>query len=112
LEIKLNKIFAIYTRAYYSSSAINSVYVWELGEKIQDGFCVVILIKHKADSQKELDQGCWDSSNFVTVNFRGDENYNLIVEYKLTTTVILKLSTHNKICGNIDLSGSLTRQVI
>lgn len=106
----MNKIFAAYTKAYYSPSAISSVYTWELGNNLEDGFCTVILIKNVVTSQKGVDQGIWDSSNFVTATF-SREGGELKVELKLTTTVMLQMSAVHLHCGALNLSGSLTKQV-
>jgi hypothetical protein len=46
LEVKFNKIFSVYAKHYYSPSAISSVYITELGEKFEEGFLVIILIKN------------------------------------------------------------------
>lgn len=110
LEVKLNKIFAVYAKAYYSSSTISSVYVWELGESIYEGFCIVVLIKNQVDAVKDVERGVWDSSNFITVTFIR-EGEDLKAELKLTTTVILQMSSQHQNCGNINLSGTLTKQV-
>jgi hypothetical protein len=46
LEVKFNKMFKVYSKQYYSNSAITSSYLTELGEKFEEGFLVSILIKN------------------------------------------------------------------
>jgi capping protein beta len=110
LEIKMNKIFYIYATQYYSNSAISSVYLYELCNRIQEGFIVAILIKSTIESEKELNSGTWDSVNFIYVTFNQAES--LTVTYKITTTIILKMKLYHKHFSDLSLSGTLTRQVI
>ena len=109
-EIKLNKIFNIYTKQYYSQ-AICSVYVWALGESISDGFGVAILIKNIINIEKDINQAIWDSINVVNVMYQSDNDVIKKVTYKLTSTVNLIMNIKHNICGDINLSGSLTKQV-
>ncbi len=46
LEIKFNKIFSLYKKLYYSNSAVSSVYIYDLGETIEQGFICCLLIKN------------------------------------------------------------------
>lgn len=112
LEIKLNKIFSIYTRAYYSPATVSSVYVWELGDNREDGFAVAVLIKNSISLEKEVESGTWESSNFITVTFNNLNDGKGTIEaiYKLTTTLMLQMSFNHKVCGKANLSGSMTRQ--
>jgi capping protein beta len=109
LEVKMNKMFNLYATQYYSNNSISSVYLYEVGNRIQEGFIVAILIKNIIDSEKELNSGTWDSVNFVHVTFNQSEE--LTVTYKITTTIILKMKLHHKHFSDLSLSGSLTRQV-
>jgi capping protein beta len=97
LEVKLNKIFQIYTRNYYSPNAICSVYTWHLDG---DSFAVAVLIRNNIQLAKEIDSGVWDSINIINLSF-GDE-----VTYKLTSTVSLQMTFQG-----VSLSGSVTKQV-
>jgi capping protein beta len=110
LEIKLNKMFQIYARSYYSGSTITSSYCWNLGEKTEDGFGVSILIKNIVNLEKEVNSGVWDSNNVINVTFT-NEGDKLKALYKLTTSVTLHMSFDHKICGKVNLSGSVSRQV-
>ena len=110
LEIKLNKIFKIYTKLYYNENTIVSVYCWELGEKISDGFGVGVLIKNSVSQQKGLNNGIWESSNIMSVEFSGEKSKKLKAKYNLITSLICSMTFESKICGKINLSGSLTRK--
>jgi capping protein beta len=46
LEIILNKLFKIYTRFYYGETAVSSVFVWEQGDSIENGFACALLVKN------------------------------------------------------------------
>jgi hypothetical protein len=106
----MNKMFNLYASQYYSYGAVSSVYLYQVGNKIQDGFIVVILIKNSIESEKQLSNGVWDSVNFVYVTFNKD--INLTVTYKITTSIILKMQLQHKYFSDLSLSGSLTRQVL
>ena len=105
LEESFNQIFKNYAKAYYSSSSNYSVYCWDLGDNPSDGFGVAVLIKHSV-SGESMHNGLWDSSNVISVNFsEGGKK----AKYNLITTVNLTMAFSNKTCGNVSLSGSLTR---
>jgi capping protein beta len=61
------------------------------------------------DKKKGLESGIWDTINFVNVKFQNEGS--LKATYKLTTTVILQMSLNHNVCGAVDLSGSITKQV-
>jgi capping protein beta len=111
LEVKLNKIFAHYARSYYSPTAICSCYCWEIGDTIEEGFEVGVIIKNKVNLEKEIDSGIWDSSNIVNVTFIKEDGDKLKAVYKLTTSVSLQMYFDHKTCGKINLSGTVSRQV-
>src|SRR5690606_8327319 len=90
-------------------SAICSVYLYETGNKIKDGFIAAILIKNSITNEKRLENGCWDSVNFVYVTFSGRDE--IIVNYKLTTTILLNMNFDKEYFTELSLSGTLTRQV-
>jgi len=109
LEIKFNKMFPHYAKNYYGNQAICSVFLTEIGEKIEEGFIATILIKNSIESKKEVEKGAWDSINFVNVEFH-KEGDKIKVNYKLTLTIILQMSFKHPVCGHVDLSGTLTKQ--
>jgi len=102
-------MFSIYSSLYYSSNTVCSVYVWDLGNSIQEGFIVSVLIKNSTEFEKKLNSGIWDSINFIHVTFAKDDV--LTVSYKLTTTIILKMNLDHHNFSNLSLSGTFTRQV-
>lgn len=111
LEVKLNKIFGLYSKSYYSPTTIASVYCWELGPEIEDGFAVCAAFKNEVKYEKEINAGRWDSTNLVNVSFEKDDSNNISVIFKLTTTVILHMSFNHPSCGNVILVGTVGRQV-
>lgn len=112
LEIKLNQMFHLYVLQYYSQGALSSVYLYEVGSNIKDGFIVAVLIKSSIEAEKQLSNGVWDSINFIYVTFNKGKGSTLSVTYKLTTTIILKMVLQHKNFTELSLSGSLTRQVV
>jgi capping protein beta len=108
-ELKLNKMFNLYTKQYYSPTTISSAYVWGLGEEISEGFAVAVLIKNKLDVENNIDNATWDSINVLNVTFSGDNEKSVI--YKLTSSINLTMHFRHNVCGNVNLSGTLCRQV-
>ena len=78
LEIKLNKMFQLYARQYYSPTTICSVYVWGLGEDVSEGFAVAVLIKNKLDVESNIDTATWDSVNVLNITFSGEGENNSV----------------------------------
>jgi len=111
LEIIMNRMFKEYARLYYGNSAITSVYVWEHGESIESGFYCALLVKNIVNSVKGLEKAEWDSVNLVNIYFASEKekaSEKIKVTYKIYSNVIFKFKLA-KI--NIELSGSLSRQV-
>ncbi|MED6118235.1 hypothetical protein PIB30_000861 [Stylosanthes scabra] len=107
LEIEANDIFAIYRDQYYEGG-ISSVYVWE---DDNDGFVACFLIKKDGSKTGQgrrgyLEEGAWDAIHVIEVGPE-DENTN----YRLTSTVMLTLTTDNESSGTFSLSGSIRRQM-
>lgn len=104
-------------RRYYEGG-ISSVYFWDL----DDGFAGVVLLKKgNANFNPQLsfsliypniaipkgqNDGAWDSIHVFEAIDRARTAH-----YKLTSTVILRLSTKNDALGDMDLSGNMTRQI-
>lgn len=109
LEEKLNTIFQLYVKTYYSSSGHYSVYCWDLGENIQEGFGVAILIKNST-SQSSNNEGTWDSNNSITVKFN-EKGGKIYADYNLITNVTLTMAFSNQICGKVHLSGTVSHSV-
>ena len=109
LEETLNKMFKIYVKLYYSPSTICSVYCWELGETLANGYGVGVFIKSSLNDEGKKHNGSWDSSNIITVTFEEDEFEKKTAKYHLISTVNLAMSFENKNCGKVCLSGTITR---
>lgn len=100
MEIRANEAFDIYRDLYYEGG-VSSVYFWNL----DDGFAGVVLLK-KSSPQGGSSQGVWDSIHVFEASERGRTT-----NYRLTSTVILSLSSSNNTLGELDLSGNMTRQI-
>ena len=109
LEETLNKMFKIYVRLYYTPSTLCSVYCWELGETLSEGYGVAVLIKNTLTDQKKINTGSWDSSNLITVTFEDESSGKKKAKYNLISTVNLAMSFNSKICGKVCLSGTIAR---
>ncbi|KAH0976368.1 hypothetical protein GBA52_026087 [Prunus armeniaca] len=108
LEIEANDIFAIYRDQYYEGG-ISSVYMWE-----DDNECFVGCFLIKKDGSKTgqgrrgyLQEGAWDAIHVIEV---GPEEEGTS-HYRLTSTVMLSLTTDNESSGTFNLSGSIRRQM-
>ena len=108
LEELLNKMFKIYIKHYYSPTTLCSVYCWELGDNLSDGYGVAVLIKNSLTHQKKINTGSWDSSNLITVTF-DNEGGKKKAKYNLISTVNLAMSFESQICGKVCLSGTIAR---
>ncbi|RFU36066.1 hypothetical protein B7463_g278, partial [Scytalidium lignicola] len=100
MEIKANEAFDVYRELYYEGG-VSSVYLWDL----DDGFAGVVLLKKVATPSRKS-EGAWDSIHVFEVVDRARTAH-----YKLTSTVILHLSTGSEALGDMDLSGNMTRQI-
>ncbi|KAL1869315.1 hypothetical protein VTK73DRAFT_3182 [Phialemonium thermophilum] len=100
MEIKANEAFDVYRELYYEGG-VSSVYLWDQ----DDGFAGVVLLK-KSSPQDGTTQGVWDSIHVFEATERGRTT-----NYRLTSTVILSLSSTANTLGELDLSGNMTRQV-
>ena len=106
---------------YYSNSAVSSVYVFDIGETIEQGFICCLLIKNsKIDfildvkNLKSSQNSFLDSINIVNVKFfkeKEKEHDKIKVLYKLTSTMILSINFQSNSINNGDISINLTKQV-
>ena len=116
-EVKVNKAFSEYTKQYYGSTALCSCFVWELEQSntntpsYENGFCIGVVIKNQIKNTKNVDGGCWDSSNLVVVKFDHNKDNKLTATYTLTTTVMFNVGLNNKNLGDVAFSGSNTKMV-
>ena len=44
LEVAFNDIYSLYAKLYYGNDAVSSVYVWEQGDSLENGFYIGLLI--------------------------------------------------------------------
>ena len=109
LEELLNKMFKLYIKHYYSLTTIYSVYCWELGSSLANGYGVAVLIKNETSHEKKITAGIWDSTNLITVRFENDPSGKKKAKYSLITTVNLAMRFNSPICGAVGLSGTVTR---
>ena len=109
LEELLNKMFKLYIKHYYSTTTVCSVYCWELGDSLADGYGVAVLIKNSLTHQKKINTGSWDSSNLITVTFDNEASGKKKAKYNLISTVNLAMSFESKVCGKVCLSGTIAR---
>lgn len=103
LEIQANEVFDSYRHLYYEGG-VSSVYFWELDD---NSFAGCFLVKKDVTEKKRaVSSGCWDSIHVIEANTQGSE-----CSYRLTTTVMLSMTVPNHEAGDVNLSGSLTRQM-
>ena len=53
LEELLNKMFKLYNKHYFLPTTLCSIYCWELGDSLVNGYGVAILIKNSLTHQKK-----------------------------------------------------------
>ncbi|KAF8519548.1 F-actin capping protein [Gautieria morchelliformis] len=102
LEITANEAFDTYREMYYEGG-VSSVFLWDLDD---GGFAGVVLLKkvlNPTDSSQP--SGSWDSIHVFEASERGRQAH-----YKLTSTIMLQLVTTGDSAGEVNLSGSMTRQ--
>ncbi|XP_050105423.1 probable F-actin-capping protein subunit beta isoform X3 [Malus sylvestris] len=108
LEVEANDIFAIFRDQYYEGG-ISSVYMWE---DVNEGFVGCFLIKKDGSKTGQgrrgyLQEGPWDAIHVIEV---GPEEEGT-AHYRLTSTVMLPLTTDNESSGTFTLSGSIRRHM-
>ncbi|KAI8055792.1 F-actin-capping protein subunit beta [Syncephalis plumigaleata] len=109
LEVIANEAFDTYREMYFEGG-ISSVYFWDMDMGFA-GVCHMLydytlslkVIKLNDDSSAIT--GAWDSIHVFETNQRTRSAH-----YKLTSTVMLYTKTENAALGQMNLSGSLTRQ--
>ncbi|KAL1935181.1 hypothetical protein VTP01DRAFT_4321 [Rhizomucor pusillus] len=99
LEVAANDAFDTYREMYYEGG-VSSVYTFDIDDK----FAVVVLIKKVGDGVRRM-KGAWDSIHVFEVQERGRNAH-----YRLTSTIMLYMITNGQELGNVNLSGSMTRQ--
>jgi len=106
LEVEANKIFDVYRKMYFEGG-YSSVYFFDTEERDDKAFGSCFLIHKDVDRDKGVEKGWWDSIHVFEVN----EDKKGIFNYKLTTTVMVSMIMSDKgTLGDVDLSGSMTKQ--
>ncbi|KZS94183.1 F-actin capping protein beta subunit [Sistotremastrum niveocremeum HHB9708] len=102
LEVAANEAFDTYRELYFEGG-VSSVFLWELED---GGFAGVVLLKKVLNpSTASEPSGSWDSIHVFEAVERGRNAH-----YKLTSTIMLQLVTRSPGTGEVNLSGSMTRQ--
>lgn len=110
----------------YYEGGTSSVYFWDL----DDGFAGVVLLKKSTccillgtyDCRPNEKRSLTATRGIATPKGKGEGEWDSIhvfeaidrartAHYKLTSTVILRLSTESDALGEMDLSGNMTRQI-
>jgi len=108
LEVEANKVFDVYRHLYFEGG-VSSVYMWNLDENNDDRFAACFCIQKEAEGDKDLQgfKGQWSSVHVFEVLNSGKKDE---FDYKLTSTVLVSMPLQLKGLGDIDLSGSITKQ--
>ncbi|KIM33640.1 hypothetical protein M408DRAFT_158156 [Serendipita vermifera MAFF 305830] len=111
LEIAANDAFDTYREMYYEGG-VSSVFLWDQDD---GGFAGVVLFKKiinpdqnpsgEEEEKAENSTGSWQSIHVFEASERGRSAH-----YKLTSTIMLEMVTKTGEAGDVNLSGSLTRQ--
>jgi len=102
LEEEANYLFDKYRHLYFEGGH-SSVYMWDLDE---GNFAACFLIRKDVGEVRGLQGGAWNSIHVFEVQDKGNDQFL----YKLTTTVIVEMAVDNDTVGEVDLSGSMTKQ--
>merc|ERR1712048_1261081 len=107
LEIEANKVFDVYRHQYFEGG-VSSVFMWDLDVNA-GSFAACFCIQKDSQGAKDLKgfKGNWSSVHVFEVNNGGKED---TFNYKLTSTVLVSMPMNVKGLGDIDLSGSVTKQ--
>jgi len=109
LESKCNAVFDTYRQLYYEGG-VSSAYLWDQDEEASFAGCFLIK-KEVIEPQRRVNQGSWDAIHVVEViPSKGATLSKGTFTYKLTSTVMLSMTTEKGNAGAVILSGSLTRQ--
>ena len=122
LEVAANEALDAYKEAYYGLAAASSAYFWELEG---GAFATCWLIKKDAAAGGGGGggvSGAWDAIHVCEVGRAGAEQGADAFRYKLTSTVLLTIALDETAAGGgggggggvgaLDLSGSLTKQLV
>jgi capping protein beta len=107
LEIEANNVFEIYRHQYFEGG-VSSVYMWDM----DDGFAACFCIRKDAEGAKDLKdfKGSWSSVHVFEVTPNKKAKVKDSFTYRLTSTVLVSMPLDIGGLGEIDLSGSITKQ--
>ena len=128
LELQANDAFETYLKLYYDTG-YTSTYMWDLEEgssnALPNSFAGVVLFKKGSctdlpdtseldgpvDAEASGTLGAWDSIHVFEVGVQETSAGAQTARYKLSSSVMLTLKRRDSASvGEVDLSGSLTRQ--
>lgn len=104
VEIKANEVFNEYRRLYYSDG-ISSVYLWDTNP---NEFAGAFLVKKDMSPVDGFERGSWESNNLISAQYLPETKR---INFTITTTVFLTISSTDAATGILELSGSLSRQM-
>lgn len=107
LEVQANHLFDIYRKLYFEGG-FSSVYFFETEDGDSSSFGTCWLIHKDVPSAKALKSGWWDSTHVFQVDETKTKGK---FKYSLTTTVMVSMNLKEPSrTGDVDLSGSMTKQ--
>ncbi|KAG8815699.1 F-actin-capping protein subunit beta, partial [Serendipita sp. 401] len=109
LEVAANDAFDTYREMYYEGG-VSSVFLWDQDD---GGFAGVVLFKKlvTADDTNATEEGEDDSTgSWQSIHVFEASEKGRSAHYKLTSTIMLEMITKGPTVGDVNLSGSLTRQ--
>lgn len=107
MEKVANHLFDVYRKQYFDGG-YSSVYFFETEDGGPESFGSCWLVHKDVPEQKTLKSGWWDSTHIFSVTEtekKGQFKYNLIT----TVMISMNLKDGSK-TGDVDLSGSMTKQ--
>jgi F-actin-capping protein subunit beta len=117
LEVKANEAFDSYRELYsqprrgverrYYEGGVSSVYMWDL----DDGIAGVVLFKKSTSYINGVLIAASNDAGWDSVHVFEAVDHTRSAAYKLTSTVMLHMTTSSPTLGSMTLSGNLTRQV-
>lgn len=105
LEVEANTVFDVYRHQYFEGG-VSSVYMWDLENR--DGFAACFCIQKEVAGDGSHDfKGYWSSIHvFEVVKSGGPDTH----DYRLTSTVLVSMPLEDQQIGQVNLSGSITKQ--
>jgi capping protein beta len=108
MEVEFGKLFSQYAKLYYSNKTTSSVYAWDMGDSIINGFGLCTLI------YSETNNSIISTINVFNIKFSKEITKNkeyVKVSYKQTSTMNIELNFNN-LSKDSYLSTSLSRSIL